>query len=86
MRSYPPLAVELRTAEDLTEPGGDPLGVIGGHAGEQRGDQGILGHVLLVEDAGHPGQRRQAAGPGKQGRFLIARQLRVRKADVVVHA
>ena len=47
---------------------------------------GSCGHVLLVEEARHPGQRGQAAGPLEQRRLVVRRRRRVLEVDVPVHA
>lgn len=52
------LGVRLRAAEGLTQPGRDALGMIGGHIGKERLQQGVLGDLLFVEEARHPGQGR----------------------------
>ena len=60
------------------------LRVPGRHGGEQRREQVVGGHVLLVKQPGHPGQRGQAAGPLVQGR--LPAPLRVAELHVPVHA
>ena len=57
-----------RAAEGRGDHGGLPLRAIRGHVREQRGEQVVGWHVLLVQQPGHPGQRGQAAGPFEQGR------------------
>jgi hypothetical protein len=79
------LAVRLRAAEHLAEPFGHPLGVVGRHGGEQRREQGVLGHVLLVEHARHPGQGRQPAGPFEDGRLASGVRHRIPETHVPVH-
>lgn len=65
---------------------GDPLGVIGRHVGEDGSQHRIIRHVLLVEPARHPGQRRQTAGPLEDRRGPLWIGHRVGEIDVPVHA
>ena len=71
-------------AEGFGQHGRLTLRVAGRHGGEQRREQVVGGHVLLVQQAGHPGQRGQAAGPLEQGRIRAAG--RVAELHVPVHA
>jgi hypothetical protein len=48
--------------------------------------QRVLRDVLLVEDAGHPGQRRESAGPFEQRRGRARVRNRILEVDVPVHA
>ena len=73
-------------AEGGGDHGGLALRAIRGHAGEQRGEQVVGWHVLLVQQPGHPGQRGQATGPLEQGRRVRTGPGRVAEVHVPVHA
>jgi hypothetical protein len=77
------LGVELGAAERLSQPGRHALGMIGQHVGEQRREQWLLGHMVLVEDVGHPPQGREPSSPLEQGRLVTERV--VMELDRPVH-
>ena len=55
-------AVPGRAAEDLAEPGRDVLRVVRVHSGEDRGEESVLGD-LLVEPGEEPVEGLRPAGP-----------------------
>src|SRR4029450_11987530 len=60
--------------------------MIGRHVGEEGSQQGILGHVLAVEDPRHPGEGGKAARPLEESRLGIRIGNGVPKADVPMPA
>src|SRR5271154_2985525 len=64
------VAVRWRPPEDLAEPGGDALGVIGRHRAEQRRKQRLLRDVCLIEAARDAKQCGETTGPLEQRRLL----------------
>ena len=79
------LRVHRRATKYFRQPAGDPLGVVGGHRREQRTDERVLRHVLLIEDPGRKQEGRPATGPLEQRWFVVRVSYRIVEVDVPVH-
>src|SRR5262249_26811600 len=80
------LGVGNRTAEHLAKPSRNLVRVVGGHVGEDRCQERILGYVSLIQETGHAGEGWEPAAPFEQGGFAVGVGHGVAEVDVPVHA